>query len=65
MQIWYEIVFSNNKVRCFDTLVAAADYCKKKKVRQCICFQCDDDYSNSKFYDAKKDLCDLMEEVKL
>lgn len=65
MQIWYEVIFYNNKVRCFDDLVSAADYCKKKKVRQCICFQCDDDYSNSKFYSVRKELYDLMEEVKL
>ena len=65
MQTWVEVIFTNNKVRCFDDLVSAADYCKKKKVNKCICFQCDDDYSNSKFYNVKKELYDLIEEINI
>lgn len=63
MQIWYEVTFTNNKVRSFDDLVKAADYCKRKNVRQCICFQCDDDYSHCKFFSAKDRLDKLMEEI--
>lgn len=53
MQIWYEVIFKNGKVHCFDDIEQASTYCENKKVERCVCFQADDDYSNSKFYTVK------------